>query len=156
MKVKLTRSQERVLNLLQKTTQAISAQGIYAELRSDRAPVGLATVYRSLEVLKLQGLIKSLTLPNGEAVYSVMPADKHHLNCLNCGISLPIESCPIHELGAQLQQAHDFKIYYHTLEFFGLCAQCQARSQDRSQDRHLEAQIKSNSVAHDRHKCANH
>ncbi|WP_019500810.1 Fur family transcriptional regulator [Pseudanabaena sp. PCC 6802] len=150
MKVKLTRSQEKVLHLLQQTNQAISAQGIYAELRSDRAPVGLATVYRSLEVLKLQGLIKSLTLPNGEAVYSVMPADKHHLNCLNCGISLPIESCPVHELGNQLQQAHNFKIYYHTLEFFGLCPQCQ----DRSQDPHLEAQVKSNDLTHDRHKCA--
>jgi Fur family transcriptional regulator, ferric uptake regulator len=150
MKVKLTRSQERVLHLLQQTTQAISAQGIYAELRSDRAPVGLATVYRSLEVLKLQGLVKSLTLPNGEAVYSVMPADKHHLNCLNCGVSLPIESCPVHELGTQLQHAHNFKIYYHTLEFFGLCPQCQEGNQEQS----LQTQIKSNAVAHDRHKCA--
>jgi Fur family ferric uptake transcriptional regulator len=153
MKAKLTRSQERVLQLLQKMNQAISAQGIYTELRRDRQTVGLATVYRSLEVLKLQGLVKSLTLPNGEAVYSVMPADKHHLNCLNCGISWPIDSCPIHELGAQLHQAYNFKIYYHTLEFFGLCPQCQNQGQNQTQDDLDLGQ--SNDLDRDRPTCSN-
>jgi Fur family transcriptional regulator, ferric uptake regulator len=153
MKAKLTRSQEQILHLLQKMNQAISAQGIYTELRGDRQKIGLATVYRSLEALKLQGLVKSLTLPNGEAVYSVMPADKHHLNCLNCGVSLPIDSCPVHELGAQLHQAHNFQIYYHTLEFFGLCPLCQ--NQDRNQDR-LEQDIAQEvDSAGDRQKCSN-
>ena len=77
MKEKLTRSQERVLNLLQHHDRAISAQSIYSELRDSENSVGLATVYRSLDALKLQGLNKALTLPNGETVYSVMPADKH-------------------------------------------------------------------------------
>ena len=94
MKEKLTSSQERVLELLHDHDRAhdhaISAQTIHAELRNSEKSVGLATVYRSLETLKLQGLIKALTLPNGETVYSVMPADKHHLNCLNCGKSFPI------------------------------------------------------------------
>jgi Fur family transcriptional regulator, ferric uptake regulator len=153
VKAKLTRSQEQILHLLQKMNQAISAQGIYTELRGDRQKIGLATVYRSLETLKLQGLVKSLTLPNGEAVYSVMPADKHHLNCLNCGVSLPIDSCPVHELGAQLHQAHNFQIYYHTLEFFGLCPLCQ--NQDRNHDR-LEQDIAQEvDSAGDRHKCSN-
>ncbi|PZU98367.1 MAG: transcriptional repressor [Pseudanabaena sp.] len=127
MKEKLTRSQERVLNLLQDHDRAISAQSIHSELRSSEKSIGLATVYRSLETLKLQGLIKALTLPNGETVYSVMPADKHHLNCLNCGKSLPIDCCPIHDLGNQLAKTHSFQIYYHTLEFFGLCDQCQTQ-----------------------------
>ena len=92
--------------------------------------MGLATVYRSLDTLKLQGLIKALTLPNGETVYSVMPADKHHLNCLNCGKSLPIDCCPIHDLGHQLAKQHTFQIYYHTLEFFGLCSHCQQEKEE--------------------------
>jgi Fur family transcriptional regulator, ferric uptake regulator len=153
MKAKLTRSQERVLHLLQQMNQAISAQGIYTELRGDRQKIGLATVYRSLEVLKLQGLVKSLTLPNGEAVYSVMPADKHHLNCLNCGVSLPIDSCPIHELGAQLHQAHNFQIYYHTLEFFGLCPLCQ--NQDQNQDQLEKIQGQEVDIEGDLHTCSN-
>ena len=134
MKDKLTRSQERVLQLLQDCDRAVSAQGIHAELRNSEKSVGLATVYRSLDTLKLQGLIKALTLPNGETVYSVMPTDKHHLNCLNCGKSLPIDCCPIHDLSQQLAQHHQFRIYYHTLEFFGLCNQCQDVQADNSQN----------------------
>ncbi|NEO28626.1 MAG: transcriptional repressor, partial [Kamptonema sp. SIO4C4] len=37
-----------------------------------------------------------------------------------------IAECPVHELEHQLQDSHDFKVYYHTLEFFGLCDRCQA------------------------------
>ncbi len=124
MKEKLTRSQERVLHFLQHRDRAISAQDIHSELRNSDQSMGLATVYRSLDILKLQGLIKALTLPNGETIYSITRADRHHLNCLNCGKSLPIDSCPIHDLGNQLAKQHKFQIYYHTLEIYGLSTQC--------------------------------
>ncbi|AFY74965.1 Fe2+/Zn2+ uptake regulation protein [Synechococcus sp. PCC 7502] len=124
--MKLTRSQQKVLDLLQHLSQAISAQDIYTQLRQRSESMGLATVYRSLEVLKTQGLIKGITLPNGEAIYSPMPSDRHHLNCLNCGALIQIDSCPLHNLNSSLEQSYNFKIQYHTLEFFGLCSQCEA------------------------------
>jgi len=120
-----TRSQERILNLLKNTKQGISAQDIYVELRKSNQTMGLATVYRSLESLKLEGLVQMRTLSNGEALYSLVQQDKHHLTCLQCGISILIDQCPVHELENQLQSAHKFKVFYHTLEFFGLCHQCQ-------------------------------
>ncbi|MEJ1934226.1 Fur family transcriptional regulator [Nostoc sp. NIES-2111] len=120
-----TRSQERILNLLQTIKQGISAQDIYVELRNRNQSMGLATVYRSLEALKLEGLVQVRTLANGEALYSLAQQDKHHLTCLQCGASIPIHQCPVHDLEDQLQTAHKFKIFYHTLEFFGLCGICQ-------------------------------
>ncbi|BAT54467.1 ferric uptake regulation protein [Nostoc sp. NIES-3756] len=120
-----TRSQERILNLLQTIKQGISAQDIYVELRNRNQSMGLATVYRSLEALKLEGLVQVRTLANGEALYSLAQQDKHHLTCLQCGASIPIHQCPVHDLEDQLQTAHKFKIFYHTLEFFGLCGSCQ-------------------------------
>lgn len=121
-----TRSQERILNLLKTIKQGISAQDIYVELRNRNQSIGLATVYRSLESLKLEGLVQVRTLANGEALYSLAQQDKHHLTCLQCGNSIPINQCPVHELEAQLQHTHKFKVFYHTLEFFGLCSRCQA------------------------------
>jgi Fur family ferric uptake transcriptional regulator len=120
-----TRSQERILNLLQTIKQGISAQDIYVELRNRNQSMGLATVYRSLEALKLEGLVQVRTLANGEALYSLAQQDKHHLTCLQCGASIPIHQCPVHDLEDQLQTTHKFKIFYHTLEFFGLCGKCQ-------------------------------
>lgn len=125
MRSQRTRSQERILNLLKTMNQAISAQDIYLELRQRNESMGLATVYRSLDALKLEGTIQVRTLANGESLYSTMQEDKHHLTCLQCGASLPIDRCPVHELEDQLHQSYQFKIFYHTLEFFGLCAQCQ-------------------------------
>ena len=127
MKTIRTRSQERILNLLKNLKQGISAQNIYIELRNINQNMGLATVYRSLDALKLEGLVKVRTLANGEALYSLIKQDKHHLTCLQCGISIPIHQCPVHELENQLQTSHQFKVFYHTLEFFGLCNQCQGR-----------------------------
>jgi Fur family ferric uptake transcriptional regulator len=120
-----TRSQERILNLLKNLKQGISAQDIYIELRNRSQSMGLATVYRSLEALKLEGMVQMRTLANGESLYSLAQQDKHHLTCLQCGTSIPINQCPVHELEHQLQSTHNFKVFYHTLEFFGLCHKCQ-------------------------------
>ncbi|MBD2463840.1 transcriptional repressor [Oscillatoria sp. FACHB-1407] len=125
MKGQRTRSQERILNLLKNLNQAVSAQDIYVELRNQGQTMGLATVYRALESLKLEGAIQVRTLASGESLYSSVQEDKHHLTCLQCRASIPIEECPVHELEDQLHQSYHFKIYYHTLEFFGLCTQCQ-------------------------------
>ncbi|MBD2742242.1 Fur family transcriptional regulator [Coleofasciculus sp. FACHB-1120] len=124
MKAQRTRSQERILNLLKTLNRAVSAQDIYVELRNRSQSMGLATVYRSLEALKLDGVVQVRTLASGESLYSSVQQDKHHLTCLQCGDSIPINQCPVHELETQLQQSHSFKIFYHTLEFFGLCDRC--------------------------------
>ena len=124
MKAQRTRSQERILTVLKSLNRSISAQDLYVELRNREQDMGLATVYRSLEALKIQGEVQVRTLANGESEYSSVKSDRHHLTCVNCGVSLPIDECPVHDLEQQLEKSHTFKVYYHTLEFFGLCQKC--------------------------------
>ena len=130
MKTERTRSQERILKLLKTLNRAISAQDIYIELRTSQN-IGLATIYRALEALKLEGVVQVRTLVSGESLYSLVQQDKHHLTCLQCGQSILIDECPVHELETQLHNFHKFKIFYHTLEFFGLCHQCQLIQTDQ-------------------------
>ena len=125
MKPRRTRNQDRIIDVLKTLDRAISAQDLYVELRTQGLSMGLATVYRSLEALKLEGVVQSRPIANGEAVYSLIHEDRHHLTCLQCGNSIPIDQCPVHDLELQLNQAYQFKIYYHMLEFFGLCDRCQ-------------------------------
>jgi Fur family ferric uptake transcriptional regulator len=125
MKTQRTRSQERIIKVLKSLKTAISAQDLYIELRKRSQNMGLATVYRSLEALKLQGEVQVRTLANGESLYSYIKRDQHHLTCINCGVSIPIDECPVHDLEHELEESHQFKVYYHTLEFFGLCDRCQ-------------------------------
>jgi len=128
MKSHRTRSQDRILTVLKTLDRPVSAQDLYVELRNRDQAMGLATVYRALEALKLEGVVQARTVVGSEALYSLVQEDKHHLTCLQCGGSIPINDCPVHELEAQLNQSYKFKIYYHMLEFFGLCTQCQAPS----------------------------
>ena len=132
MKSDRTRSQERILQLLKQFDRGISAQDIYIELKTRNQTVGLATVYRALESLKLEGSVQGRTLSTGESLYSCVQADRHHLTCLHCGQSIPIafaddkscDECPVEQLEERLESLHRFKIYYHTLEFFGVCLTC--------------------------------
>ena len=126
MSERRTRSQERILKVLKGLTQPTSAQDLYVALRHEYT-IGLATVYRALDALKVAGLVQVRTLPSGESLYSLPQEDRHHLSCLRCGNSISIDECPVHDLEHELQDHHKFRIYYHTLEFFGLCPDCQVQ-----------------------------
>jgi Fur family ferric uptake transcriptional regulator len=124
MKSHRTKSQEEILTFLKTINRAISAQEIFHELRSRKKTIGLATIYRALDALKLEGSVNVRKLDSGESIYSTVQRDQHHLTCVNCGISLPLDKCPVHDLEVQLETEYMFKVYYHTLEFFGVCNKC--------------------------------
>jgi len=124
VKPRLTRAQKQIHSLLEKSGEALTAQVIYQRLQSQSQLVGLATVYRSLRSLQIGGLAQARALPNGEWAYGLASDDSHYLTCVNCGTSVPVEDCPVHALEEKLGQSSHFQIFYHTLEFFGLCAPC--------------------------------
>jgi Fur family transcriptional regulator, ferric uptake regulator len=121
---RLTTKQKAVLAQLEQLQEAVSAQRLYTELRQHGESLGLATVYRSLDLLKLKGLVQSRTTADGEALYSPIQQDQHYLTCLQCGNSVPLDFCPLQEMEKQLRRSQAFTIYYHTLEFFGVCEPC--------------------------------
>jgi Fur family ferric uptake transcriptional regulator len=120
----LTAGQQAVLATLREQSQPISAQALHRALGAQR-PIGLATVYRALDALKLLGLVQHRVTLTGENLYSAVEHDHHYLTCLQCGVSVPVDTCPVKELEVQIQGASSFRIYYHTLEFFGVCEGCE-------------------------------
>ncbi|MGD1863980.1 MAG: Fur family transcriptional regulator [Phormidesmis sp.] len=124
LKPHLTRAQKQVHLLLEQAGETLTAQMIYQRLKDGEKPVGLSTVYRSLRSLQVKGLAQARVLPNGEWAYGLASDDSHYLTCVNCGTSVPVEDCPVHSLEEKLSQSSHFQIFYHTLEFFGLCAPC--------------------------------
>ncbi|KPQ37423.1 MAG: Zn-responsive transcriptional regulator Zur [Phormidesmis priestleyi Ana] len=125
MNSRRTRSQTQVLEQLKQIKGAISAQALYLQLKQQHVSMGLATIYRALESLKLEGALQVRTLSSGESLYSLAKEDTHHLTCVRCGSSTVMAECPVHGLEEHLTESHHFQIFYHTLEFFGLCEQCQ-------------------------------
>lgn len=132
LKSRLTRAQKQIHCLLEQSGEALTAQAIYQRLKDQQQMLGLATVYRSLRSLQVKGLAQARALPNGEWAYGLTSDDSHYLTCLNCGTSIPVEDCPVHSLEEKLGQSSHFQIFYHTLEFFGLCAPCTGRLEAES------------------------
>ena len=119
--------QQLLLEQLKLADRELSGQDLHALLRQSPQTMGLATVYRHLRQLQQRGLIRCRHLPSGEALFAPVERDEHHLTCVDCGTTLVLEHCPMHNVQLHGDQAEGFQLLFHTLEFFGLCRSCQNR-----------------------------
>ena len=127
-----TPAQTAVLTTLRQQSQPISAQALYAQMRMHQR-IGLATIYRALDALKRLGRVQHRTTLTGETLYNTVEQDRHYLTCLHCGQSFPLETCPLMGLKLRPQTSKPFEVYYHTLEFFGLCQSCQVEAEPQGE-----------------------
>lgn len=130
MSNKRTKNQQQILKLISDNSEEMSAQNLHFQIQKQGLRIGLATVYRTLKLLKIEGEIQERVTPDGESFYSTINSvdhHHHHLNCVNCGKSYPMNICPLSQQITDWCSSQKFKVYYHTLEFFGLCASCQGQ-----------------------------
>ena len=123
-KPEITKRQKRLLEELQTCVDELSGQQLHRQLHQSENAMGLTTVYRNLQVLVKQGLIRSRHLPNGEVLYTPVERDIHHLTCVNCGETTPLKGCPVKDTSLPKNKGQKFELLFHTLEFFGLCEHC--------------------------------
>ncbi len=123
----LTTRQQNILEELNNCADEISGQQLHRALIEGSYHIGLTTVYRHLRTLQQKGLVRCRNLPTGEALYSPVNRDEHHLTCVDCGRTLVLRSCPIKNIELPKAQTKDFELLFHTLEFFGLCKNCHQR-----------------------------
>ena len=119
--------QQLLLDQLHHADRELSGQELHALLRQGPQAMGLATVYRHLRQLQQRGLIRCRHLPSGEALFAPLERDEHHLTCVDCGSTQRLAHCPVHAMGLPVQGMGGFLPLFHTLEFFGLCPDCQRR-----------------------------
>ena len=123
-KIKISKRQEQILEILKSCDDELSGQELRRELIIGEKEMGLTTVYRNLQVLMKTGLIRSRHLPTGEVLYTPVERDIHHLTCVQCGETSKIDGCPVKDIHEPKQVNKKFQLLFHTLEFFGLCQNC--------------------------------
>jgi len=123
-KPKITSRQQHLLNALKKCTVELSGQELHRQLHNGDKAMGLTTVYRNLQALVKQGLIRSRHLPNGEVLYAPVERDIHHLTCVSCGETTRLKGCPVKTIDLSKKASKNFELLFHTLEYFGLCQAC--------------------------------
>lgn len=120
-----TRQQAAVADLLSRSDDFLSAQVVHARLRDAGEPVGLATVYRTLQSMAEAGSVDVLRTDDGEAVYRCCSTHHHHhLVCRSCGRTVEVEGPAVEQWTERVAGEHGFSDVTHTLEIYGTCADC--------------------------------
>ncbi|WEK55626.1 MAG: Fur family transcriptional regulator [Candidatus Cohnella colombiensis] len=128
---KLTPQREATVRvLLENEADHLSAEDVFMLVRDKAPEIGLATVYRTLELLTEMHIVEKINFGDGVARYDLRAdSDKHHhhhLICINCGSMSEIKEDWLGPLEEKLEQEYGFQVLDHRLDFQGVCAKCQS------------------------------
>jgi Fur family ferric uptake transcriptional regulator len=120
-----TWQREAVRSALGTSEGFVSAQALHSSLRDSGSPIGLATVYRALADLAVEGDADSLQ-QEGESLYRACTpgSHHHHLICRNCGLTVEIEADAVESWASKVAAEHGFTEPSHVVDVFGICANC--------------------------------
>lgn len=123
-----TWQREAVRQALGTSEAFVSAQSLHAHLRDAGSAIGLATVYRTLADLAIEGEADSLQ-QEGESLYRACTTGSHHhhLICRQCGLTVEIEADAVEAWAHSIAAEHGFSEANHVVDVFGICANCVAR-----------------------------
>lgn len=123
-------ARQEVLGLLSQQDCCLSAQAIFDQLRADGRSVGLASVYRALDLLTQLKLVHRLDV-DGIACYE--PADPagehhHHVICDDCGRISRFEDQQLEEAIDGVAGKLGFDVDAHDVVLRGHCPDCTRRN----------------------------
>ncbi len=133
--LRLTPQREAILRiLLRGQDDHMTAEDIYDRTRDEAPDIGLATIYRTLDLFEELGLVSRLEFGAGGRRYEFsLDRDKHyhhHLLCLGCGNILEFNEDLLDTLEETIGKESGFQIVDHSLRFFGYCAKCQSKRRE--------------------------
>ena len=128
---RVTPERELLVRIINRNPHLDAAE-IYRIARDQQPRIGLATVYRTLNLLRELGVVRASGLGEGHWHYEVQQDDHVHLVCCDCGRVIEVPSpAPIRDLAT----AKGFDVQRVRLELIGYCKDCaKKRSAKSGQD----------------------
>jgi Fur family transcriptional regulator, peroxide stress response regulator len=127
---RLTPQRLTILRILSKREGHPSAEQIFEQIRADYPTTSLATIYKTLSLLKNVGEVFEVTFASMGSHYDGNKPYPHpHLICTKCGqiLAPPCESMA--GIAEEIARQTGYKITHQQLNFLGLCARCQKEGQ---------------------------
>ena len=122
---RITPQRRLVLRILAETGSHLDAPGIYEHGQRQDANLSLATVYRTLTLLKDTGLVHELHLDDEHHHYELASKDEHpHLVCSSCGLVIEVSGTAFAQAAEVAGRAHGFEVTSVRVELTGLCPAC--------------------------------
>jgi Fur family peroxide stress response transcriptional regulator len=126
---RMTPQRLAIIKILISSESHPSVDEIYKEVMKLFPTTSLATVYKTITLLKELNEVLELGFPDGSNRYDGNKPYPHpHAICTKCKKILDPEISSVHELSEEMRQKTGFVISSHRLDFFGLCPECQRKS----------------------------
>ncbi len=110
----------------------VTAADVCEYFKSREAHIGQSTIYRHLESLVDEGLLKKYTIDGSSpACFEYVKPDSHadaevcfHCKCEKCGKLIHLHCEELDEIQTHLNSEHHFRLDPVRTVFYGLCDQC--------------------------------
>ncbi|WP_079530193.1 MULTISPECIES: ferric iron uptake transcriptional regulator [Halobacillus] len=127
---KLTPQREATVRvLLENEEDHLSAEDVYLLVKEKAPEIGLATVYRTLELLSELKVVDKINFGDGVSRYDLRKEGAehfhHHLVCIECGSVEEIEEDLLGDVEKLIEGQWKFQVKDHRLTFHGICRVCQ-------------------------------
>lgn len=129
---KLTPQREATVRvLLENEEDHLSAEDVFMLVKEKAPEIGLATVYRTLELLSELHVVEKMNFGDGVARYDLRGDTNkhhhHHLICVQCGSMQEIREDWLGPLEERLEKEFQFTVVDHRLDFQGICKKCREK-----------------------------
>ena len=127
-------ARQAVVELLARQSCCLSAQEISDRLRDGGTDVGIASIYRAIDLLHEMGLVQRVEFGEGPARYEpVVPGGEHHHHavCDQCGRVTAFEDERLEQQLERLAGRIDHSMSGHDIVIHGSCGRCASASRDR-------------------------
>lgn len=116
--------------LIENQDEHLSSEEIYDKVRVNCPEIGLATVYRTMQLLDDINGVSKLNLDDGCIRYEINIAGDdshhhHHLICKECGAIIEVMEDLLEDIESKVETTYNFRIKDHDLKFYGICKDCQ-------------------------------
>ncbi|MEZ4705324.1 MAG: transcriptional repressor [Bdellovibrionota bacterium] len=124
-----------------KTKGHISVDDLLEKTKKSHPKVGIATVYRTMNLLQECGLAIRRDFQTGQAAFE-LDTDHHHdhLICTSCGKIVEFYWEEIEKSQDRVAQKHGFELQFHKMELYGLCKTCRKTPKSNLSSSFSEAQ----------------
>lgn len=135
--LKVTSQRLMVLNILSAHgDEHLTVEEIYDLAKEESPEIGLATIYRTVQVLLELHVIEKVTFDDGFARYELNGEETgsghrhHHAICTQCGNVYSLETDLLDTLEKQVFESLGFEVTDHEVKLYGLCSACRRKAQN--------------------------
>jgi Fur family transcriptional regulator, peroxide stress response regulator len=124
---KVTPQRLAIYDVLYNTTEHPSAEVIFNQLQSHYPTMSLATVYKTIEILREIGLVQVLNVGEDSFRYDANTENHPHVRCMVCKRVDDIFEVDTSEFVAKVAQKTAYQLTGQQFYFYGVCPDCQTK-----------------------------